>query len=71
MKSKGMHPNDPNSAMMSPKKGNIAAKNVAMVTDNDRKINLGTTLRMENWSIFGLANHFSNTSFVGCKYIYN
>jgi hypothetical protein len=48
MKSKGMHPNAPNNAMMSPKKGSMAAKNVALITDNDRKINLGITLRMEN-----------------------
>jgi hypothetical protein len=32
---------------MSPKKGSMAAKNVAMITDNDRKINLDITLRME------------------------
>lgn len=48
MKSKGMIPNAPNSAKMSPKKGNIAARKVAIITDNERKINLGTTLRMEN-----------------------
>lgn len=48
MKSRGMQPNAPIKALMSPKKGNIAATVVAITTNNDREINLGTTLRMEN-----------------------
>ncbi|KAK3015929.1 hypothetical protein RJ639_007696 [Escallonia herrerae] len=48
MKSRGMQPNAPNKAMMSPKNGNIAATVVATITDNDLVINRGTTLRMEN-----------------------
>jgi hypothetical protein len=48
MKSRGMNPNAPITALISPKKGNIAAIAVAMITDNDRETNLGTTLRMEN-----------------------
>ena len=47
-KIKGMHPNAPITALMSPKKGNIAARVVAMITDNERRISLGTTLRIEN-----------------------
>lgn len=48
MKSKGMHPNAPNTAMMSPKKGSIAAINVAVITESDRNISRGMTLRIEN-----------------------
>ena len=67
MKSRGMNPNAPISAIRSPKKGNMAANMVAITTDNDRDINLGTMLRIENCFLFGSANFFSNASFVGCK----
>lgn len=43
MMSRGMHPNAPITASMSPKKGNIAARVVAMAMDNDQKTNLGRT----------------------------
>jgi len=62
-----MQPNAPNKAIMSPKKGSIAANVVAMITDSDREINRGTTLRIENSPFFGSENLFSNTTFVGCK----
>lgn len=67
MKSRGMNPNAPINAIRSPKKGNIAANIVAITTDNDRDINLGITLRIENCLLFGSANCFSNASLVGCK----
>nr|GMD01893.1 hypothetical protein Iba_chr05fCG11420 [Ipomoea batatas] len=63
IKSKGMQPNAPNIAMMSPKKGNIAANVVAITTVADRAINRGTTLRIDNTSFFGSAHLFSRTTF--------
>lgn len=36
MKSRGIQPNAPIKALMSPKKGNIAATVVAIMTDNER-----------------------------------
>lgn len=67
MKSKGMIPNAPNIAMISPKKGNIAPSIVAVMTDKDREINLGTMLRVENWSDLASPNFFSNNSLVGWR----
>lgn len=48
MKFRGMHLNAPIIALMSPKKGNMAATVVAMTTDNERRINLDMVLRTEN-----------------------
>ena len=67
MKSRGMHPNAPNKAIISGKNGNIAAKTVAAATDSDRSTTLGTTLRMENCPILGSPKVASNISFVGCR----
>lgn len=67
IKSIGMQPKAPSTAIISPKNGNIAANNVATTTDNDLEINLGTTFLIENSPTFGSANIVSNNSFVGCR----
>jgi hypothetical protein len=57
MMSRGMHPNAPITASMSPKKGNIAARVVAMVMDNDQKTNLGRTFTNRKFSTFCAPAH--------------
>lgn len=65
-----MQPNAPANAIMSPKKGSIAATVVAATTDNDRKTSRGTMFRAENSGFVGSANFLSITTFVGCRYTY-
>lgn len=67
MKSRGMKPNAPMTALTSPKNGSIAAMVVDMTTDIDRAINLGIKFREENSLLDGSANVFSSTSFVGWR----
>lgn len=67
MKSRGMKPKAPITELMSPKNGSIAATVVAVMTDSDREITLGITLRAENSLLVGSANALSSTSFVGCR----
>ncbi|KAL6967089.1 hypothetical protein U1Q18_032894 [Sarracenia purpurea var. burkii] len=66
-KSSGKKPKAPMTALMSPKKGSIAAISVAVTTERDRETNLGMTFRAENSPLVGSANVLSNTSFVGCR----
>lgn len=47
-KSSGMNPKAPISELISPKNGSMAAIVVAMTTDSDLKITLGTTFLTEN-----------------------
>lgn len=67
MKSSGMKPKAPITALMSAKNGSIAAIVVDITTDSDREINLGTALRPENSGLLASPNVRSSTSFVGCK----
>jgi hypothetical protein len=67
IKSRGMKPNAPITALMSPKNGSIAAIIVAITTDIDRAISLGMAFRAENSELLGSASVLSSTSFVGCK----
>ena len=68
IKSSGIKPNAPMTALMSPKNGSIAAIVVAITTDSDRAISLGIAFRAENSVLVGSASVLSSTSFVGCKY---
>ena len=67
MKSRGMKPNAPMTALMSPKNGSIAAIMVAVMTDNERVTTLGITFLVENSGLDASPNVFSSTSFVGCR----
>ena len=67
IKSRGMKPKAPMTALMSPKNGSIAAMVVAMTTEREREISLGITLRVENSVLDGSPNVLSSTSFVGCR----
>jgi len=63
-----MNPNAPNTAMMSPKKGSIAAIKVATLTYTERRNSLGMRLRRENLPVLASPDFPSKTSNMGCEY---
>ncbi|GER26818.1 glucose-6-phosphate isomerase [Striga asiatica] len=61
-KSRGMKPTAPTIALMSPKKGSIAATDPQTVTYNERRMILGIRFRMEKMPRFTPADFFSMIS---------
>lgn len=68
IKSRGMKPKAPISALTSPKNGSKAAIVVAIIAEMDLEITLDVTLLRENGLEFESTNIFSRSIFAGCKY---
>ena len=70
IKSKGVKPKAPMRALISAKKGSMAATSVASVIYKPLKSNLGIKFLKANIPIVASEAFPSNTSNVGCEYTY-